>query len=196
MFGLHLWKSVAIRKSRMYDVYMQTLKPQDIAVLLKILVTEDGWTIAGLSKNLYLSASEVHAALGRAQRAGLFNSEQRKVNVSALEEFLVHGIRYVFYTSNGGLSRGMPTSIAAPPLFRTHFAEVDVPPVWPHPLGSVRGYIIEPLYKRLPDAAGADSKLYMLLALTDALRESSPRVRNVATKVLHEIFEGLRSSTK
>lgn len=175
---------------------MQTLKPQDIAVLLKILVTEDGWTIAGLSKGLYLSASEVHAALGRTQKAGLFNSDQRKVNVLALEEFLVHGIRYVFYISNSGLARGVPTSIAAPPLFGTHFGEVDVPPVWPHQLGSVRGYIVEPLYKTLPDAAAADTKLYMLLALTDALRESSPRVRNVATKVLHEIFEGLRSSKK
>jgi hypothetical protein len=179
----------------MYNMYMQTLKPQDIAVLLKILVIEAGWTLAGISKELFLSASEVHAALGRAQKAGLFNSEQRKVNISALEEFLVHGIRYVFYTSNSGLTRGMPTSIAAPPL-NNQFSDLEVPPIWPHPLGSVRGYVVDPLYKRLPEAAAADAKLYMLLALTDALRESSPRVRSAAARVLHDIFEGLRTSSK
>ena len=184
-----------IRESRMYNMYMQTLKPQDIAVLLKILVTEPGWTIAGISKELFLSASEVHAALGRTQKAGLFNSELRKVNQSALEEFLVHGIRYVFYTSNSGLTRGMPTSIAAAPL-NTQFSDLEVPPIWPHPLGAVRGYVVDPLYKRLPEAAAADAKLYMLLALTDALRENSPRVRAMAAKVLHEVFEKLRTPSR
>jgi len=178
----------------MYNLHMQTLKPQDIAILLKILLQREPWTFAGIAAELYLSASEVHAGLRRASQAGLFQLESKKVNVTGLEEFLIHGIRYVFLVSKGELTRGMPTSIAAPPLVFEHFPEVEVPPVWPHPMGLKRGYAIEPLYKRLPEAAALDSEFYHLIALTDALRERSPRVRKVASELLHHYLRMFKGS--
>ena len=36
--------------------------------------------------------------------------------VPALEEFLLHGVRYAYPPERGELARGMPTGYAAPPL--------------------------------------------------------------------------------
>lgn len=176
----------------MYYVYMESMKPQDIAVLLKLLVIPPGWSFAVLSSELLLSQSEVHGALRRMHQAGLYSPETRVVNVPGLEEFLISGIRYVFFISRGELTRGIPTSIAAPPLITNHFPEVEIPPVWSHPLGMMRGYAITPLYKRIPEAALRDREFYELLALTDALREQSARVRGVASKVLRNNLKHLR----
>jgi hypothetical protein len=167
---------------------MLTLKPQDIGVILKIIVTKERWTIAGLAHDIYLSPSEVHAALLRVEQAKLFNGQSRTVRLNSLEEFMFHGLQYVFLGIKGEITRGMPTSIAAPPLVSKYFEEPDIPPVWPHPMGLKRGYALEPLYKRAPEAAAADHELYELLALTDALREGSLRIRNVAIAELKERF--------
>lgn len=165
-------------------MYMLTLKPQDIAVLLKIVASPGRWTISGLARDIFLSASETHAALSRAAAARLYDQHSRTVRIDSLEEFLAHGIQYVFLSTHGELTRGMPTSIAAPPLVDKYFDEPDVPPVWPHPMGLKRGYSVEPLYRRAIDAAAADNQFYELLALTDALREGGPRVKKIAIEEL------------
>ena len=173
-----------------YYSYMITLKPHDVAILLKLIAkqakrvgstTADSAvpSIAQLSDDLFISASEVHAGLHRSEQAKLLDASKRQVRVSSLEEFMIHGLHYVFMGLKGSVTRGMPTSIAAPPLcFK--FDEPDLPPVWPHAMGLKRGYELVPLYKKAPDAAAADANFYELLALTDALREGSARVRNMA----------------
>lgn len=170
-------------------MYMLTLKPQDIAVMLKLIANSGRWTIAAIARDMYLSPSEVHAALSRAELAKLFDRERRSVRTNVLGDFMIHGLQYVFLGVKGAITRGMPTSIAAPPLVYRHFDEPDLPPVWPHPMGLKRGYAIQPLYKRAPDAAAADSPFYELLALTDALREGTARVRSVAIAELKERFD-------
>lgn len=170
-------------------MYMLTLKPQDIAVLLRIVAHPGRWTIAGLARDIFLSASEVHAALSRAAAARLYDTQSRKVRIESLEEFMAHGIQYVFPATKGEVTRGMPTSIAAPPLAFNHFDEPDLAPVWPHPMGLKRGYAVEPLYRRAADAAAADHEFYELLTLADALREGSPRVRKIAIDELKIRFQ-------
>jgi hypothetical protein len=171
---------------------MLTLKPQDIVVLLKVIACamtgRASWTIAKLSAELFLSPSEVHAALQRAERARLYNAQERIVRLDAFEDFVFHGLQYVFFVSKGDLTRGMPTSTAAPPLVGKHFDEPETPLVWPHPMGVKRGTAFTALYKRVPDAAAADGLLYELVALIDALREGSARVRTVATAELKQHF--------
>ena len=88
----------------------------------------------------------------------------------ALEEFLVHGVRYVYAPERSGLTQGIPTSYAAPPLNRLLETSDEPPPVWPDPEGEVRGYGFAPLYKSVPQAARRDPRLYELLALVDAIR--------------------------
>jgi len=170
---------------------MITLKPQDVAILLKILLKREPWTIAALAAELRMSASEVHAGLQRSTEARLYSSDSRKVRIDSFEEFVFHGLPFVFIATKGPITRGMPTSFAARPLSE-HFDESEFPPVWPDPLGNKRGYEISPLYKRATEAAKADPKFYELLALLDAIREDGPRVRKVARDELRLRFDQYR----
>jgi hypothetical protein len=164
-----------------------TLKEQDVLVLLKLLANDDGsFTYPGMARALGMSASEVHSAIKRATAAGLFNAHTRTTQRKALLEFLVHGLRYVFVPEHGGITRGVPTAHGAPPLLALLAPSSDPPPVWPDPLGSVRGESFTPLYTCAPTAARNDPKLYELLALVDAIRGGRIRERRLASKILEE----------
>jgi hypothetical protein len=115
-------------------------------------------------------------------------------NLSALEEFLIHGIKYAFPAEHGAPSRGIPTSYAAEPLSRL-IATGDEPiPVWPYARGQKRGIAFAPLYKMAPVAALKDPFLYEQLALIDAIRDGRPRERQLAEqeliKTLHKKPDG------
>ena len=117
------------------------LKPQDVLVLLKLVsIYPNKWAYNSLAVELSMSPSEVHAAIKRAVKAGLANPnfEQILPNLSRLEEFLVHGIQYVFVPDRGELTRGMPTAWAAPPLADKIVMSSEPPPVWPDPEGPAR----------------------------------------------------------
>ncbi|HYL18849.1 MAG TPA: hypothetical protein VEV20_09210 [Burkholderiales bacterium] len=170
-----------------------SLKPQDICVLLKIVALEGTpWSYSQLAYELGMSASEVHAGVKRAAEASLMRLEEGwgTPDPGALEELLVHGLKYVFAPVRGGLARGIPTSFAAPGLSAlpgsdTLLARPDeLPPVWPDDEGDVRGYEFSPLYKSVPFAARRDAKLYELLALVDAIRGGSTEEREAATREL------------
>src|SRR5687767_8054235 len=110
-----------------------SLKPQDVLVMLKMALQPDrSWTMAELGQSVGLSASEVHNALRRGRAAGLVNGNE--VNRTCLYEFLVHGLKYVYFVERGAMTRGIPTSHAAPPLNQEIRGDA-VPPVWPHPDG-------------------------------------------------------------
>jgi len=159
------------------------LKPQDILVTLHLAepLDEDERTFPRLAAALGISASEAHAAVRRAALSGLVDLETRTVRKAALLEFLIHGLRYVFPPEWKGITRGVPTSYAADPL-RRQFSQGDLPPVWPHPEGTVRGEGLVPLYPSIPMAALRDPKLHEWLALVDAVRAGRARERQLATK--------------
>src|SRR5919109_1574553 len=98
------------------------MKPQDVMVALKICSYRKGRpAISILANDLGLSPSEVHGAIKRLRHARLLHGPelQDKPNISSLEEFLVNGLKYVFPAEHGPVSRGLPTSYAAPPLKST-----------------------------------------------------------------------------
>jgi hypothetical protein len=103
--------------------------------------------------------------------------------LKAVEEFLIHGVKYAFPVQRGEATRGMATAHAAPPL-KAQIAEGDLPPVWPAAEGDVRGVTLEPLHRAVPKAARKDPALYELLALIDALRDGRVRERRLAEKEL------------
>ena len=116
------------------------LKPQDIVALLKVHSWHSpNWTYSTLAGDLGMSASEVHAALNRCHAAGLYDGESRKVIRQALLEFLLYGLRYVFYVQPGPLSRGLPTAHSAEPLRSLLVTDEADAYVWPSPTGDVRG---------------------------------------------------------
>ena len=163
------------------------LKPQDVIVALKLLsLGEQPWTYAQLAAELDLSTSQLYAAVKRVLSSQLASDLGDRIvpNVRNLEEFLVHGLKYVFVPERGEMTRGVPTGYAAPVLRDFFSADDEPPPVWPHPEGKTRGMAFSPLYKIAPSAASRDSKLYDLLALVDAIRGGRSREREIAIKLL------------
>ncbi|MBI3784700.1 MAG: hypothetical protein HY270_15005 [Deltaproteobacteria bacterium] len=168
------------------------LKPVDIAVALKLAVLPEGekFTYAILAELLHLSASEAHAAVTRLVTARLAVDHGdprwiRPVN-STLVGLLIYGVPYVFPAVRGGLTIGVPTAYAVPPLRQQVLFSDQNPPVWPHPEGTVRGLSLLPLHANLPLAVAKDQKFYELLALVDALRIGQAREREVAANHLRE----------
>lgn len=161
------------------------LKPQDVLLLLKLISIEKRpWSFNKISVELGMSPSEVHAAAKRllAARLAVKVDDSIHPNIRNMEEFLLHGIQYVFLPERGAINRGMPTAYAAPPL-NAHFVDDnEPPPVWPDSEGEVRGESFSPLYKSVPVAAKNDSNLYQLLVLVDALRGGRARERDIAKK--------------
>ena len=164
------------------------LKPQDVLVLLKLIAIEKDWTYRSLADELLMSSGEIHNALGRATQAHLYDAGRRRPRTQALEEFLVHGVKYAFPVQRGTLVRGIPTAHAAPPLSKIISAPDEPPPVWANANGSVRGYRIEPLFDSAPEAAKQDDSLYALLALVDAIRDGRARERKLASEHLHKLL--------
>jgi hypothetical protein len=163
------------------------LKPQDIFVMLKIVsLGQQEWTYNALAIDLEMSPSEVHAAIKRARGSSLAIELEKgiEVNLSCLKEFIIHGLKYVFVPDRGGISRGMPTGYAAPPLKGLFVPSDELPPVWPDPMGEMRGESFSPLYKSAPNAARKDQKLYELLVLVDAIRDGRARERDIAVREL------------
>lgn len=166
------------------------LKSQDLLVLLKRAANPGkSWTYASMGEALGLSASQIHRSVHRLTEAGLAVSRGRgdwDVVVTAMLEFVVHGVRYAFPAKIGAIRRGVPTSFGAPPLAALISAAPGEAPVWPHAEGQAKGPSLTPLYKEVPEAALADAQLYELLALLDALRTGRSRERALAQKLLSE----------
>jgi hypothetical protein len=167
------------------------LKPQDIVILLKLIAIGDrDWSYVGLAEELFMSVSETHGGVRRATAArlviptdvGLRKPASASIRKTALEEFLVHGVKYAFPPDRGESSRGMLTGYASPFLANRIAPTDEQPPVWPDPDGTAKGYAFSPLYKSVPKAAAADIRLYELLALLDAIRDGRARERDLAVK--------------
>jgi DNA-binding Lrp family transcriptional regulator len=163
----------------------QALLPQDVLVLAK-LVTYGGRRppMAQVAAALGLSSSQVHASLKRLERSRLIASPAGEPQRRAVEEFLLHAVKYVFPAVRGEATRGIPTAYAASPLRELISEGEDLPPVWPDAEGAVRGLTLEPLHRAVPQAARRDHGLYELLALIDALRDGRVRERQLAEREL------------
>jgi hypothetical protein len=162
----------------------QALLPQDVLVLAKLVSYRSVRpAIAHVAGDVSLSSSQVHASLRRLERSRLTDSQTGRPLLKAVEEFLIHGVKYAFPAQRGEATRGIPTGYAAPPL-NTQIGQADLPSVWPDAEGSVRGITLEPLHKAVPKAARRDPALYEFLALIDALRDGRVRERQLAEREL------------
>jgi hypothetical protein len=167
-----------------------SLKPQDVCVLLKIVARgPQPWSYHALGYELAMSGSEVHAGVRRAAEAGLIRIDDGWgiPQALALDEFLVHGVRYVWAAERGSVVVGTPTTGQAPGLEgRLPTGDHALPDVWPDPDGDVRGIALVPLYKSVPEAARRDPVFHGLVALVDAIRAHDVALRDAAIDVLRE----------
>lgn len=171
------------------------LKPQDVVISIKLLQAREGGvrpTYAELASALKMSPSEVHAGVSRCLEVGLLRRlaeypQRMPVPIkAALEEFLISGLKYVWPTKPSATARGLPTCTSLPDLARElDVPEPSIPLVWRHPLGTVRGEAITPLYPKLPDVCAGDSWLHDWLALVDILRCKTGREAALAANLIH-----------
>ncbi len=164
------------------------MRPHDIAVLLKIASKGmNKWYMKDLAQELQISPSEISESLNRSVIAGLISSDKKTLRKLALIDFLTFGLRYVFPQRPGSMTRGIGTSISAPPLNDQFFSDENF--VWSYGKGNVRGQAIEPLHPKTPEACLNDSTYYELMALTVAIRIGKSREQNLAINYLKEKIE-------
>jgi hypothetical protein len=175
------------------------MKPQDVIVLLKMAISEDGdsQTYASMAQSLKISAAEIHAATQRAAAAGLLaivNPRERKVNREKFLRWLEEAAATSFPAKLGPIGLGLPTGLTAVhlPEIQTHAS--DLPFVWPSLEGAVRGKTIKPLYKSAPFAARQDRALHECLALVDLLRIGTAREEVVAVQELERRIKRLENA--
>ena len=133
--------------NREYRMPQPSLRPQDILVLVKLLSYQGRRPpMAQMALELSISSSEVHAALKRLVVSRLVSNDANgnRPLLEAVEEFLVHGVKFAFPARRGEVTRGVPTSYAAPPLNKEFESGSELPPVWPYPEGQHRGVSLEP----------------------------------------------------
>jgi len=186
------------------------MKSQDLFIMLKLaslqqqekrLVSGEGqgqallipaslYTARGLAEELGGGKSEVNNAIKRCIAIGLVNLDRKtkrpQVNLKVLREFITHGVKYVFPVRAAELTRGLPTSFAAPVLQGQLMTAGESVLVWPDAESSTKGQAVAPLFKSVPHAVKRDPLLYEYLALVDAIRLGSPREAGLAEKLLQE----------
>jgi hypothetical protein len=136
-------------------------------------------TLQQIAESLGLDIASVHRSVKRLEEVQLL-LEARRVAKAQADEFLTHGLRYVFPARYRGESRGFVTAWAAPPLNQRLAPRSSPPPVWPHPNGTATGIALEPLHACAADAALRDPDLHARFALVDALRMPDARLRREA----------------
>ena len=167
------------------------IKPQDILVLLKMVVVKDRpWKQSELADELAISRAEISNSLDRCAEVGLLDQDKRTPQTGALLEFIAHGLKYVFPAKPGPLCRGIPTSHSHSPLAKKIVSDAGDAFVWPWPDGKVRGQEIEPLYPSVPRAIMNAPKLHELLALVDAIRVGRVREQKIAIDELKSRLKG------
>ncbi len=163
------------------------MRPQDLVILLKIIAKgKEEWFMKDIAYELGISNSEVSESLNRSVIAGLIASDKKMVMKLALLEFLKFGLKYVYPQRPTGLVRGVVTAHSAEPLVNS--IQSDEVYVWSYAKGKNRGFAIEPLHSKVPEAALKDSMLHELLALVDSIRVGNVREQKIAIEELEKHF--------
>lgn len=174
------------------------LKPQDMLVLVRLLIArkrQEVVTYPQLSQWTGLSASETHASVRRATACGLLTGMLANgvgafpwsPAPAACQEFLLHGLKYVFPLEIGVVQRGIPTGTSAPGMNEGSQSVLEGDTwVWPHADGTEKGIGIKPLYRTVPQVVRSDEMLHQAMAALDLLRCSSHRPRRLGENWLKE----------
>ncbi|WP_149694956.1 hypothetical protein [Chitinophaga sp. CF418] len=166
------------------------MRPQDIAVLLKIIISPSNWMNKDIAEALLLSPAEISYSLQRSTLAELIDPSKRKVMRKTFLEFIRYGLPHVFPAIKGAIAVGIPTAFSSPVMSKhlmTNQSSEMV--VWPYLEGQARGESIIPLYPNAVKAALRDPELYELFALVDTMRLGKVREKEIALNLLKEKFD-------
>ncbi len=164
------------------------MQNSDVYVASGLIAISESWTYRSLAEHLRVSVPLVQRSLKRLAEADLYEEKSRRMHAPDFDEFAVHGLRFVAPAKLGPVVSGVPAAWAAEPLAGRVKSPEPLPPVWPHPLGSVRGHALTPLHGAAPDAVHWFPELGRVLAVLDALRFHDRRVRKVAQEELGRLL--------
>lgn len=169
------------------------LQAVDCVILCKLIAQKESvMTHRDLAEQLFLSRATISVGLRRLLQSGLVRTEVETNKllpvIASVDEFIVHGFKYIFPAEMGKFTKGIATGIAAP-VFKGKLVLGNDPIfVWPYEYGEVKGLAIKPLSPNVPKsvALGKDRQFYDLLALIDAMRQGRARERNIAVELFKE----------
>lgn len=145
------------------------------------------WNYRKLAQQLFMSLSEVSAAINRASKAGLLLKKSNtsvRVNKTILIEYIRYGAGVSFFAERGKVVRGIPTATSAPTFDDIFAISSQLPTVWPCARGTVKGVAINPIYKSVTKAVMIDPWLYKQMALLDIFRIGTAREKQEVLPLL------------
>jgi hypothetical protein len=141
-------------------------------------------TLLGISK------TEINASVKRSLSSGLAikdrDTGRANPNRRNLNNFILHGMKFVFPAKPGAMTRGIPTAFAAPMLKSLLVSGGEYIYVWPFADGREIGQSVAPLFRSVPEAVQKDERLYEYLSLIDAIRLGNQREAGLAGERLSE----------
>lgn len=192
------------------------LRAQDVLVALQLVLIEAhpppeldspflaslrlNPTVRALAEAVGISPAEFTRSTARLRHCNLAApGSSSTVSITALEEFVLHGLRYVFPGEPGTIGIGLPTSWAGPnwrslPPDRHVRGDDREKPVmpWDGP-GAERGVRLDPIYPSAPQMAARCRIMHATLARIDSLRSGAARERRIAAEELSALFSALRT---
>jgi hypothetical protein len=139
---------------------------------------------ASLATDLKVSTAGLSRSLNRLDFARLIRRRDFSVIKPHAEEYLVHGLRYVFPVKLGSSSRGVPTAHSAPPLSEKIASQENF--VWPAEFGKMLGLEIVPLHENVPALCVAYKEFHPVFAVIDAIRVGRARERQLAKRFVKD----------
>ena len=157
----------------------------DLYIAAGVVAAPAEWTFRSLADHLRVPLAGVQRGLMRLEEAELYDPKSRRLHAPNLEEFVIHGLRFLAPARLGGLTSGVPAAWGVG-IMSARLNVHEPPPVWPHPMGTHRGSALKPLHKAAPDATQWFSRLGDVLAVIDSLRFHDRRIRRVAGELWKE----------
>lgn len=174
-----------LRNASTKRILAVVISANDIVVLVRLAAGPGVWTFRSLGAQLELDPAALHRSVARLEEAQLLGAERTPVRGN-VEEFLVHGLRYVFPGELGPLVRGTSTAWGAEPLSKLIAGADEPAPVWPDAQGAHRGPALDPIAEAVPKLATEQPDLAEWFALLDAIRVGRARERKLAAELLGE----------
>ncbi len=170
------------------------MKSQELLVSIGLLSNgKKAWNYSLMAKSLKISPSTLHSSIAALDYARLFDSEKKSLILVSLQEFLLHGLKYVFPIRPGSVVRGVPTIYSAP-LLKANFSPNGDQFVWPSSKGDIRGQSIIPIHEKIPEISLQNPSLWELFAALDAIRIGRARERELGIQTLQSYIEKYEQS--
>ena len=167
-----------------------TLRPQDVIIAIGLLRWGKEIPQKDLASKLLLSPAEIVKSLKRLEKSHLIDSS-KKVDKTALLNFIKHGLRIAFPAQIGPMKKGIKTSLSHLGLQKQLKQKPEYAYVWETETGKHLGQSVTPLYPGLELLAKSDRDFYEILSSLEVVRLEDNKTSSKAVKYLSGTLRGI-----